>query len=55
MAKLRVEEKKYRVTRKNTQVKVNKKVYKTDETFTAKEERVKSLLQSKYIEEVTNG
>ena len=46
---------KYRVIRKNSNVKIGKKVYKTDETFTAKEERVKSLLQSKYIEEVTNG
>ncbi len=46
---------KYKVIRQNTTIKVDKKLYKSGDEFTAKEERVKSLLQSKYIEEINNG
>ena len=49
---LLVVEKKYKVIRQNTTIKVNKKVYKTGAEFISDEARVKSLLQSKYIEEV---
>ena len=46
---------KYRVTRPNTSIKIGKKTYKSNDVFTAKEERVKSLLKIKYIEEVKDG
>ena len=46
---------KYKVIRPNTNIKVGKKTYKSDDVFEAKEERVKALIIANYIEEVRDG